>query len=393
MSDHFSGPRAIAGPAGDICDVYAFPSPERPGHLVLVMNVLPQAGADARFSDAIVHRFRLRPLGVAATGPAAPFRFGPPQQEIVFDVSFDAPRSVNDGRGAGMQTGRCSATDGRPVEFVVNDDRGGRADGLRVFAGLRSDPFFMDVPAWRESVIAGRLAFKPAGTNSLEGFNVLSVVVEVDCAPLLQARGGPLFAVVGETVVAGKLPIRIERVGRPEMKNVMLVWKDYDPVNRDLELRDIYNLEDAFHMSKDYRGAYRARLNANLAVFDRLDGKTDWPQGADGTHPLTELLLADYLVVDVSKPYADDSFLEIERALLQGRAHATCGGRSLNEDTMDTLYTLLISGAAGPRIGDGVDQATVPAGRVFPYLAPPNPPSAGTTSRPSAPHAEKAVVP
>ena len=45
MSDHFSGPRALAGPAGDICDVYAFPSPERPGHLVLVMNVQPLASA------------------------------------------------------------------------------------------------------------------------------------------------------------------------------------------------------------------------------------------------------------------------------------------------------------------------------------------------------------
>ena len=41
MSDHFSGPRAIAGPAGDITDLYAFPSPERPGHLVLVLDVHP----------------------------------------------------------------------------------------------------------------------------------------------------------------------------------------------------------------------------------------------------------------------------------------------------------------------------------------------------------------
>lgn len=41
MSDHFSGPRAIAGPAGDTCDLYAFPSPERPDHLVLMMTVLP----------------------------------------------------------------------------------------------------------------------------------------------------------------------------------------------------------------------------------------------------------------------------------------------------------------------------------------------------------------
>jgi hypothetical protein len=247
----------------------------------------------------------------------------------------------------------------------------------------------MDVPAWRESVLSRRLAFKTAGTNSLDGFNVLSVVVEVECASHLQADGGPLYAVVAETVAAGKLPIRIERVGRPEMKNVMLVWKDYDPVNRDMELRDIYNLEDTFHTSKDYRGAYRARLNANLAVFDSLDGQTDWPLGADGAHPLTELLLADYLVVDVSKPYVEDSFLEIERAVLQGHAHATCGGRSLNEDTMDTLYSLLIAGTHGPRISDGVDQPTAPAGDVFPYLAAPNPSPNGKSS---APVAGKAAV-
>ena len=172
--------------------------------------------------------------------------------------------------------------------------------------------------------------------------------------------------------MAGKLPIRIERFGRPEIKNVIMSMKEFDQVNRDLEIRDLYNLEDAFHMSKDYRGAYRARLNANLAAIDRLDGKTDWPLGPDGAHPLTELLLDDYLVVDVSKPYAEDSCFEIERAVLQGRPHETCGGRSLNDDMMDTLYTLLINAGNGPRISDGVDRATVPASDVFPYLAPPN---------------------
>ena len=30
MSDHISGPRALADPIADITDVYAFPSPERP---------------------------------------------------------------------------------------------------------------------------------------------------------------------------------------------------------------------------------------------------------------------------------------------------------------------------------------------------------------------------
>ena len=94
MSDHFSGPRAIAGPAGDICDLYAFPSPERPGHLVLVMTVLPRAGPSACFSDAIGCRLRLRPVTVAGVGPAA-FALG--AEELVFECTFDVPRAGGGG--------------------------------------------------------------------------------------------------------------------------------------------------------------------------------------------------------------------------------------------------------------------------------------------------------
>jgi hypothetical protein len=369
MSDHFSGPRALAGPAGDICDVYAFPSPERPGNLVLAITVRPLAAPATSFSDAIVCRLRLRPLQIQPDERS--FTYGPEESELVFACTFDAPQPGVDGARP-VQDGYCIAPSGETARFRVDDEAGGRLDGLRVYAGLRSDPFFIDLPAYLESIKTGRLAFKQPSRNFATNFNVLSVVVEVDCAPLLQESGGPLFAVVGETVVAGKLPIRIERFGRPEIKNVIMFMKEFDQVNRDLEIRDLYNLEDAFHMSKDYRGAYRARLNANLAAIDRLDGKTDWPLRPDGAHPLTDLLLDDYLVVDVSKPFAEDSCFEIERALLQGRPHETCGGRSLNDDVMDTLYTLLISAGQGPRISDGVDQATQPASDVFPYLAQPN---------------------
>ena len=72
-------------------------------------------------------------------------------------------------------------------------------------------------------------------------------------------------------------------------------------------------------------GAYRARLNANLRFWDGLfDGKADTGVSMNGTHPLTELaVLADYLVVDVTKPLnaASGSYLEIERALI-GRSTA-----------------------------------------------------------------------
>jgi Domain of unknown function (DUF4331) len=370
MSDHFSGPRAIAGPAGDICDVYAFPSPQRPGHLVLAMTVLPLATPVSPFSEAIVYRFRLRPVSIAPDGPAFPF--GPEESELVFSFTFEAPRPGGDGAGP-AQVGRLTAPSGETVRFRVDDERGGRADGLLVYAGRRSDPFCIDLPAYLESLKSGRLAFRHPGQNSLAGANVLTVVVEADCAPLLQKGRSPLFGVVGETVAAGKLPIRIERFGRAEIKNVIMSMKQFDSVNRDLEIRDLYNLEDAFHLSKDYRGAYRARLNANLAAIDRLDGKVDWALSPDGSHPLTDLLLADYLVVDVSKPFAEHSYFEIEWAAMHGRPHETCGGRSLDDDVMDTIYTLLVNANKGPRISDGVDRATQPASKVFPYLAPPSP--------------------
>jgi hypothetical protein len=172
-------------------------------------------------------------------------------------------------------------------------------------------------------------------------------------------------------VVAGELPIRIERFGRPEIKNSILQFKEFDQVNRDLEVRDLYNLKDAFHMSKDYGGAYRARMHANLAMYDRLDGKTDWPLGPDGAHPLTELLLADYLVVDVTKPYSDDIFFEIEQAALDGSVHQTCGGRSLNDDVLDKLLTLMVNAGKGARVSDGVERPATPVSNVFPYQAPP----------------------
>jgi Domain of unknown function (DUF4331) len=329
--------------------------------------VLPNATLSSFFSDAVVCRFRVRPVSITGVGPAA--AFAPGQEEFTFDVTFAAAGSLKGG-DAPVQEGTCRTPAGEVVTFLVNDDKGTTAKGLRVYAGCRSDPFFIDVAGLRELFQTGRLAFKHPGTHTLAGTNVLGIVVEFDCAMLLASGHGPLFAIVGETITSGKLPIRLERFGRPEVKNVLLGPRRHDSVNRTIELRDLYNLEDGFHVGPDYREAYRTRISSNLAFLDSVDGKTDWPLDADGIPPLTDLILADFFVVDVSKPYVEDSFLEIERATLTGRAHSSCGGRSLNEDVMDALYTLYINGGNGPRISDGVDQATRPASRVFPYLAP-----------------------
>jgi len=370
VADHFSGPRALADPASDITDLYAFPSPERPGHLVLVLDVFPAAAATAMFSDALSYRFRLRPVTVTTVGGTPAFVTGP--EEYMFDFRFAVP-SPDDGSDSMVQAGTCIPPGGVEIPFWVGEEMSTELHGLRIFAGARRDPFFIDLAAEQATHALERLAFRPEGVNSVDGANVLSIVLELDIAAALDPDTGPLMAVVGETVTSPGHPVRLERMGRPEIKNFILQAKKYDAVNRDLEIRDLYNAEDAFNLSQDYAGAYRARLNANLPFFDRLDGRTDWPPDDQGVHPLTELLLADFLVVDASNPFSDDSFLEIERAVLAGRPHTTCGGRSPDADIVDVLYTLLVGGLDGPRISDGVDRPTQPAARSFPYLVSPNP--------------------
>ncbi len=199
--------------------------------------------------------------------------------------------------------------------------------------------------------------------------NVLSIVLELDVATVLGPDTGPLLGVIGETLTSGGHPVRLERMGRAEIKNFIMQTKKFDPVNRDLEIRDLYNAEDAFTLSQDYVGAYRARLNANLAFFDRLDGKTDWPPDEQGVHPLTELLLADFLVVDTSKPFSDGRASSRSSAPCSpaARTPPAAAGRP-DDDIVDTLYTLLVGGLDGPRISDGVDRPTQPAARSFPYL-------------------------
>ncbi len=367
MSDHISGPRALAAPAADITDLYAFTSPERPGQLCLVLNTMPFAQPHDLFSDALIYRFRIRPIRVVGSDAVIPFAVS--NDEFVVDCTFEAPVPTGLG-GELVQNGTCRIPTGEMIPFRVGENC--EVPGVRVFAGARWDPFIMDAPAAIKTIETGLLAFRERSSIFLDGKNVLSIVVELDSAKLLGGIG--LRAVVAETLTQGKLPVRIERTGRPEVKNLLLAPKQFDPVNRDLEIRDLYNSEDAFSLAEAYLGAYRARLNANLRFWDGLDGKVDWPEREDGAHPLVELVLADFLAVDPSRPYVEHgSFLEIERAGRESRQHETCGGRTLNDDVMDALFTLWVNGGNGPRIHDGVDRASVPSGDVFPYLAVPNP--------------------
>ena len=360
MSDHFSGPAVIGDPSVDITDFFAFPSPERPENLVLIMDVFPMATEQSYFSDVLTHRFRLRPLsrsGGTVTHGAA---------EYTIDVTFsDVPE------GSVAQKGSVVTSDGRRVTFAVGTPL--EHGGMRVFAGLVSDPFFMDVEAALRTDISGKLSFDTAA-NTVEFRDVLAIVVEIPIASVVtQFNGATLIAAISETLVTRRgNPIRLERLGRAEIKNVVMANPTRDPRTEGVELRDLYNREDAYALSPVYRPLYESRFDANLAFFDKLDGDTAWPPGPDGRHPLRDLLMDDFLILDLAHAFTPGGFLEIEGALLDGRPHKTAGGRWLNDDILDDLLTLMVNGGRGKRYGDGVDAPTKPPSLTFPYLREPN---------------------
>ena len=146
MSDHFSGPAVMGDPAVDITDFYAFPSPERSGNVVLIMDVFPMATSQSFFSDVLTHRFRLRPLTHSAG------RIAPGTAEYTIDVRFnDVPE------GTSVQKGNIVTSDSRCASFIAG--KALEQDGIRVFTGLVSDPFFMDVEGALRTDLSGKPLF------------------------------------------------------------------------------------------------------------------------------------------------------------------------------------------------------------------------------------------
>jgi hypothetical protein len=53
------------------------------------------------------------------------------------------------------------------------------ANGTRIFAGPRDDPFFFDLVRFKEVIAGTQPGFRNPGVDSFAGTNVMSIVVEV----------------------------------------------------------------------------------------------------------------------------------------------------------------------------------------------------------------------
>ena len=361
MSDHVDGPRSIGDPSADLSDLFAFTSPENAARTVLAACVFPSAGESAMFSNAIDHSIVVRRVSVAGVGNAA--KFQPADDEIRFTFAFDVLN--RDAAGRVSQRGTCTLPDGRQLSLTVNDEKGtSTPEGdVRVFAGLRSDPFYL---AW----IAAELRKVP---NLLQHDNVLCLVVEFDTRRVLDPTKGSLFGAIAETIPArephsniGHPLARIDWIGRPEQTNVRL---NNPGLLKADDLRDLWNQQTPFAISKELQPLFLQRLKDSFSDWDMRDGKADWTPEALAAN--ANVFLDDFLLFDVAKPITDESHLEIEKSTIAGRPYRTGGGRTVDANSIDILLTWLVN-RDREFLQGGATGATKPGMKAFPYFASPN---------------------
>jgi hypothetical protein len=209
-ADHQDGPAATADPSADITDVFAWMSSDA-SKVNLVMDVFPFATGTPMFSNTVQYVFHTssRPsYGVAAAAT------------VNVICTFNTAQTISCWAGDEYVTGDASSTAGLTS-----------ASGkLKVFAGLRNDPFFFNLDGFKATAAdvtaaKGSLSFDSNGCPLLDGptstalvtqlrtapdggapkdhflaANLLALVVQLDKSVL--TSGGPLVSVWAATHVA-----------------------------------------------------------------------------------------------------------------------------------------------------------------------------------------------
>ena len=207
-SDHQDTPEVELSPRMDINDVYAFPGASA-DRIVLVLTtsspITPAQSASASFDPNLLYQLKIDNTGDGVEDRVLQFTFtgtGANQQiQVRGPVAPAAVGMIN------------SVVDASPSLTGAVNSTLGSATGLQVFAGLRDDPFFLDLEQFFRIVpdrkpVSGPLsqlpetpsasAWRPVGqaVDYLRGINTLAIVVELPVS-MLTAGGQPKIGVWG----------------------------------------------------------------------------------------------------------------------------------------------------------------------------------------------------
>ena len=164
-ADHLDAPRSTANLPADITDLYAWHTGDGKVVTVLDFGGFTEVGALPRFDASVLYGIHIDNNGDNRADQDVWIRFGQdPGGNWGVQVS-------------GLPGGQPVVSG--PVDTIINAGL-----GLRVFAGLRDDPFFFDLDGFKKTVMTGTIAFDNTH-DTYAKTNVGSIVVELSTDAVL----------------------------------------------------------------------------------------------------------------------------------------------------------------------------------------------------------------
>jgi hypothetical protein len=434
-SSHREAPLITEDPVADNTDTYAFVSPDDPSKVTLIANWIPleePAGGPnfTRFGDDVLYELNVDNDGDAVADISYEFRFRTDIKDPnTFLYAVGPVSAVRDQRGrlvdyrnlnqqqsytiTEVRNGRSRDLGRRQLSPPVNvgprstpnyDSLANAAiydvgSGIKVFAGQRDDPFFVDLGSIFD--LAGLRPFNPAhliplpaepGKDEVQGYNTHTIAMQIPISRLTD--GDPTIGVWSQTYRRQTRTYRaggarlehsgrwvpVSRLGMPLVNEVVIPVGQKDTFNATYPDEDgqfaqfVLDPELGRRIPVVYPGVFQC-----FPTTPRNDLATIFLTGIPGLNQPKNVVGSEMIRLNTSiapTPTAQQNRL----GLLSGQLDGFPNGRRLVDDVVD-IELQAIAGATplgtcngqSPNnlLGDGVDANDMPFMSSFPYLASP----------------------
>jgi hypothetical protein len=357
-ADHRDSPLNQSNPTADINDVYAFRSPENNNNLVIAVSVNPLIVPSDNNSRGVFDPLVAYQVHVDTNGDLRD------NATVNIRTTSNPPQLIIEGLGAPITAPITPAGAAAPMVKTEGN--------IKVFAGLRDDPFFFDLSGFQAFVANPRAparGLRPAGSgepaDSFAGTNILAIVLELPITAVTggsNANTGTIKAWVSTTRSGN----RIDRMGIPAINTALIPSAQ----------KDAFNAGDPADDAARYRTTAATTIRTLRGAVDNLFGH---PSETRGGGPLGNLtpdevataLIPDIVTIDFSKPVQFPN------------------GRRLQDDVIDAALGVVLNRGGAMGISDGVNANDRAFLTSFPYLAAPH---TAATAAGAAPVTGQAVV-
>jgi hypothetical protein len=444
-SSHAEAPLISQDPRADNTDLYAFVSPDRPDTVTIVANYIPleppASGPNfPAFDDSVRYEINVDNNGDGQEDLSYQFRFRTVTRNPgTFLYNTGPIGSLTDSNWNRVQTYSVVRVDGKDSTVLGDDlptppdDIGPRStpsypalaaaavssigDGIKVFAGQRDDPFYVDLGSIFD--LAGLRPFNPfhaiplpaeAGRDAVARFNTHSIAIQVPIAQLVKipsttigiyaSASRPLETVLRKdgTKDASGPWVQVSRLGEPLINEVVIplgkkdLWNRVDPQD-DAQFASLYTEPEVSRLENLLYGG----VLAPVATTGRSDLVSILLTGIPGVN-FTGSTKADLLRLNTALvPHPNGACYHPALGLpastppsrlgaLEGDLCGFPNGRRLADDIVDVDLRAFAQGY-GPilasvlglpnlspnnTLGDGVDANDVALLPTFPYVGAPH---------------------